>query len=82
MAEEITNIVAFLIFVEACPKKNLILFFLSLSIFLLSDLSLPCILKPKPFMTNAKPLIPIPPIPTKCIISDLAKLIFILKLYF
>ena len=41
IAEEITKIVAFLIFDDACPKKNLILFFFSLSMFLLRDLSLP-----------------------------------------
>ena len=39
MAEEITNIVAFLIFDEACPKKKLNIIFFSLSTFLLSDLS-------------------------------------------
>ena len=41
IAEDITKIVAFLIFDEACPKKNLILFFFNLSTFLLNDLSLP-----------------------------------------
>ena len=78
IAEEITKIVAFLILDEEWPKKNLIRLFFNLSTFLLRDLSLPCTSKPSPIIIRANPLIPIPPIPTKCIISDFAKFIFII----
>ena len=62
-------------------KKNrikiFILSFFNLSIFLFKTKSLPWTLNPFPFIIKESPLIPIPPIPTKCTISVFANSIFI-----
>ena len=77
IADETTIIVALFIFCFLWPIEILILPFFNLSIFLLLEISLPWTLKPLPFIIKDKPLMPMPPIPTKWIISDLANLIFI-----
>ena len=77
IAEDTTTIVASLRFCFFCPIKILIFSFLSLSTFLFRLKSLPWTLKPLPFIIKESPLIPIPPIPTKWIISVFAISIFI-----
>ena len=55
-------------FLEEWPEKIFIPSFFSLFVLLLFNKSLPCILKPCENKTSAIPDIPMPPIPTKCII--------------
>ena len=82
IAEEITTIVAVLRFCFLCPINILIFSFFNLSIFLFKDKSLPCTLNPFPFIMRESPLIPIPPIPIKWIISVFANSIFIYNIYY
>ena len=77
IAEDFTKTVVLLRFEILCPSKTLILFFFNLSIFLFMEISLPWTLKPSSFIIKANPLIPIPPMPIKCISSVFPNLIFI-----
>ena len=79
IAEDLTIIVAFEILLLLWPINILIPIFLQLSVFLFLEISLPWIAKPIIFIIWARPLIPMPPIPIKWMISLLPKLIFFIE---